>query len=210
MEIQENKYSKGKIYKIISPSNPDLVYYGSTIQKLCVRMSSHRCGIKNTCSSKNILQYDDAKIILVETYPCKSKEELISKEAEYIRNNNCVNKMIPGRTRQEYYQDNKDELKEKKQAYNEMNKEKIQKYNAEYRSSNRQYMSQLKKKYYEDRKVEISEERKDYYIANKEKIKAQKATLIDCECGVKVTSSYLSDHRKRKLHIDNLNNKHQQ
>ena len=83
-------YQNSKIYKIISPSNPDLIYYGSTTQKLSVRMAGHRMNSKTNRggeSSKEILCFDDANIILVENYPCNSKEELFKKESEYILNN---------------------------------------------------------------------------------------------------------------------------
>ena len=122
--MEQNKYSNGKIYKIISPSHPDLVYYGSTVQLLCQRMGGHRRNFNKDmgCKSKEILQYDDAQILLVQKFPCTSKEELIAKESEYIRNNQCVNKDIPGRTFKEYYEDNKEKI----QNYREKNKEKIQ------------------------------------------------------------------------------------
>ena len=34
------------------------------------------------------------EIELVENYPCNSKEELEKKEGEYIKNNECVNKLL--------------------------------------------------------------------------------------------------------------------
>jgi hypothetical protein len=76
MEI--NKYQNGKIYQIISYSHPDLIYYGSTIQSLSVRVASHRRDMKNgkNVSSKSIICFEDAKILLVENYPCKNKEDL--------------------------------------------------------------------------------------------------------------------------------------
>ncbi len=97
-------YGNGKIYKIWSPSHPELVYYGSTIQALSRRMAEHRSAI-NKCayvSSSLVLKYDDAKIELVEDYPCERKELLLAREGYFIRENVCVNKQIPGRTRDEY------------------------------------------------------------------------------------------------------------
>ena len=79
-------------------------------------------------SSKQVLIYDDAKIVLIELVGCKSKEELLAREAHYIRNNECVNKRIEGRTQQEYiktYRDaNKDSIKEYQKTYDELNKDK--------------------------------------------------------------------------------------
>ena len=94
METIDNEYANSKIYKLISQSHPDIVYYGSTIQKLCVRMYEHRRDFKNkkNLRSKQVMQFEDVQIILVQYFDCHSKEELNSKVAEYIRNNECVNK----------------------------------------------------------------------------------------------------------------------
>ena len=55
---------------------------------------------------------ENCKFFLVELYPCKSKEELEAREGYYIRNYDCVNKYIHGRTSKQYYNDNKNKLKE--------------------------------------------------------------------------------------------------
>lgn len=89
-------YHNSKIYKIISPSNPSLTYYGSTTQSLSKRMVDHkRChkSGKTNITSKNIVCFDDAIIVLVELYPCDTKKELLLRESEYILNNICVNKL---------------------------------------------------------------------------------------------------------------------
>jgi hypothetical protein len=91
-------YSKGRIYRIVSPSHPEDVYYGSTIQTLGVRMCGHRKQYikrEGSCSSSAVLQYGDAIIILVEMFPCQSVEELRAREGWYILNNPCVNKKNP-------------------------------------------------------------------------------------------------------------------
>ena len=122
-----NKYSNGKIYKIISFSNPDVVYYGSTVNSLNKRMSQHRAP-SNKCISKQIIDFGDAVILLVENYPCENKEQLNRKEGEYILNNDCINKVVAGRTLKEYshkyYIDNKEENKIAQKEYYELNKEK--------------------------------------------------------------------------------------
>ena len=94
-------YSQGKIYKIIS-SQTDLIYIGSTsLPKLCRRMVQHRAdyknwkeGKKNYISSYDILQYDDAIIILVEDYTCENKDQLHAREQFWINEYKdiCVNR----------------------------------------------------------------------------------------------------------------------
>lgn len=92
-------YSKGRIYRIVSPSHPDEVYYGSTTQTLGVRICGHRKAYHKgeSCSSKSIIAYGDAIIILVEMFPCQSVEELRARESWYILNHPCVNKTNPAK-----------------------------------------------------------------------------------------------------------------
>ena len=56
----------------------------------------------------------NCNIALLELFPCESKDELVSKEAYYIRKLDCVNKVIPDRTMNEWREDNKDKIKEDK------------------------------------------------------------------------------------------------
>ena len=120
-------YQNGKIYKIESYVG-NCVYYGSTTLKyLCDRFASHRykykIGIRHSVSE--VLQYPDAKIYLVEIYPCNSKNELTAKEGYYIKNYNCVNKNIPDRTPEQYRLDNKEKITIQNKQYRLDNKEKI-------------------------------------------------------------------------------------
>ena len=125
------KYENGKIYKIESDQT-DKVYIGSTTQRLSQRMAKHRDKYKiylkgnyHFVTSFDILKFGDAKIFLIENYPCSNKEELEARERHYIKTTNCVNKCQPGRTDKEYYEDNKEKIKEKKKVYKEANKEAI-------------------------------------------------------------------------------------
>lgn len=122
-------YQNSKIYAIRSHST-DLIYIGSTTQKLNQRLSKHKNDYKRkhtNISSKEILQYDDCYIELIELCPCNTKEELLKKEGEYIRKMNCVNKRIAGRTIKEWIEVNKETLKQKQKDYHEKNKEYLNK-----------------------------------------------------------------------------------
>ena len=123
----ENKYQRGKIYKIISNQTND-VYYGSTLEiKLTNRLSKHRQNYRSWLNGKyahvtssEIVKYEDAKIILVENYPCNTKYELLAREQFYIDNNICVNKQKTIRASsnneyyKQYYADNKEIIQERK------------------------------------------------------------------------------------------------
>ena len=65
---------------------------------------------------------NNCKIELIETKPCKNKDELSKLEGHYIRSLECVNKYIPGRTYKQYYNDNKDTIKQSVKLYNDENK----------------------------------------------------------------------------------------
>ncbi len=95
---------KGTVYMIWSEQTPKR-YYGSTIQTLSMRMSGHRSHMKRwragkdeSCSSFDVLCFDDARIEWVETVEFTNRVELAAREGWWMRNNECVNKQIAGRT----------------------------------------------------------------------------------------------------------------
>ena len=125
----------GRIY-IIKSKQTNKVYIGSTVETLKKRFSKHKCS--KTCSSREILKYDDAKIELLECYECENKEELRKKEGEYIRKYDCVNKKIEGRTDKEYRQENKEKIAE----YYQENKEAVLEYQKEYYEKNKEKINE--------------------------------------------------------------------
>jgi group I intron endonuclease len=81
-------YKQGKIYKIINTVNK-IVYVGSTCDTLSRRMMNHRSDSNsyNTLfykAMKNIGQYH-FEIVLIRSYPCDSREQLISKQNKTIK-----------------------------------------------------------------------------------------------------------------------------
>lgn len=101
-------YSKAKIYKITSLQS-EKIYIGSTTAALSQRFSQHK-NVLNNCTSKQLLEYDDVKIELIEDYPCKSGRELTEREIYHITNTtNCINKITSLAPCNEYliYQDDK-------------------------------------------------------------------------------------------------------
>ena len=162
-------YSNSKIYKICS-FQTDLIYIGSTTQPLSKRLVKHRDEYKNNggTTSKEILQYPDAQIILLESVICENKEQLHAIERRYIENNNCCNKVMPSRTRQEYQQTT--QYKEKRKKYIEINKEKIKTHQKIYERINKDRRSDQKKNHYEKNKEQIKEYKKKYKENNREQI----------------------------------------
>ena len=190
-------YQLSKIYKIYSPSK-NLVYIGSTTQALSQRLGEHLRNYKaykndntKTCfSSFIILDCDDYKIELVEEYPCNNRQQLCKKEGEYIKNIECCNKNVAGRTFQEYDRlrseteerkvykkehgkqyriDNADKIKEQKRQYRIDNADKIKEHQKQYRTNNVEKLKEYEK--LRNQTEERKEYNKQYYL----KKKAEKA-----------------------------------
>ena len=142
MEIT-NKYQKGKIYKITDIAY-NKCYIGSTTESLSLRMARHRSKFKEFLRGdkvSHIRSYDlfneygveNCKIELIEYYKCDTSAELRKREGEHIKNTECVNKRVEGRTNKEYKQDNKDKIREYDREYKEQNKDKMKEYDKEYK-----------------------------------------------------------------------------
>jgi hypothetical protein len=205
-------YSQGKIYKIIS-SECDLVYYGSTVDPLNVRLikhkSSYKCyleGKKNYITSFEIIHKGNYEIVLVENYPCNSKEELRLREGEYIKNNECVNKFIPGRTTKEYHEANKEKIREYNKKYRVEHNDELREYNKKYRVEHNDELREYNKKYRVEHNDELREQHKQYREANKEKIREHKNKKVICEiCGIETLKSNISRHQKSKKCLEHNN-----
>ena len=89
-------YQEGKIYKIVSYQT-DKIYIGSTCKTLlCQRFAGHKNNYKkwlknnpkcHKITSFELLQYNDAQIILLENFPCENKNELHAREYQLIQDN---------------------------------------------------------------------------------------------------------------------------
>lgn len=174
-----NRYSTGRIYMITHP-NTDKKYIGSTTQLLSKRKHDHISLFLNYgkdtgkyTSSIEICRYgiEDVEIILIENYPCDSREELHARERFHIENTeNCVNIKIPTRSRKEYNELFPEKNIQRRKAYWEKNKDLI-------RSQNSQYQ-------------------KD----NKEKILITKQREYICDCGVSIQTCNKARHLRTKKH----------
>ena len=222
--IKMPDYTKGKIYCLRSHQTDD-VYVGSTVESLSNRKAKHKNAYKrflngksNYVTSFEIIKYDDCYIELIEDCPCENKEQLSKKEGEYIRNMDCINKYVAGRTVKEYREDNKEKIKEKAKEYRENNKEKIKEYYEdnkekikekakEYRENNKEKIRESKKKYRENNKEKI----KEYRENNKEKIqeyrkrgREKEKEKVVCECGSVVSKHHLARHKRTIKHQEFL------
>ncbi len=175
-------YSNGKIYKLVS-DNTDMIYIGSTVRSLKERLKNHKSNFtkkkKTFITSKKLYELGgNISIELIKLFPCDCRKKLELEESKYIREykNICVNKIIVGRTRKEWGEDNKEKILEQVKKYTENNKEKIK---------------ESSKKYRENNKEQIKEKMKEKY---------------KCECGSKIRKDGKKKHERSIKHISFINN----
>jgi hypothetical protein len=194
-------YSNAKIYKIIDNTNGN-IYVGSTCKKLCQRIAQHRADYKRYLEGKRyyitsfkIIENGDYDIILLEEVKdCENKEQLRVRERHYIENLDCINKLVPGRTREE--------IKDYQNKYREENKETMKQYNKKYCETNKEAKQIKDKEYYQLNKEFIKNKMKTEYEANKNKINAK--IICPC-CNTEVVKRHFQQHEKTDKHQNNLN-----
>ena len=190
-------YSKSVIYKIYDNTNGD-TYYGSTCNELRYRMQGHKKDAKRNhrCKSIKIILNDDYTYSVVEKFPCETKQELHVRERWYIENNPCINKVIPGRTSQEYNLDNYETISKQHAERYIVNKDTIRARQKKHYEDNKEYYSNRHAEY---RKVN-SEEIKKKADANKVEKYEKSKVLIRCECGLEIAKRYIKKHRLTPKH----------
>ena len=152
-------------------------YVGST-QNFTRRKHQH----KRICETSNLKIYQVIRenggwsnwsMIKIEDAECETKLDAGKRERELLEQlGNGMNTQIPGRTIQEWYEDNKGHLAEQQKQYRQKNKEQIAEYHKQYRQENKEQIAEYSNKKYE------------------------------CECGGKYTHAHKSRHLKSKKHQD--------
>ena len=135
----------GRVYKIITQNDDQLVYLGSTTKSLAVRLSQHKyeyklikCGrTEKNLTVFKVFESGDCIIELLEDNI--DKTILHQRERFYIDTVKCVNKNIPSRSvkeyKKEYYQLNKQQIRDYKKEYRQKHTQQIRDYQKEYRQT---------------------------------------------------------------------------
>lgn len=200
-------YQNSKIYKVINSVN-DNVYIGSTAVSLSYRMGDHRLKTRRGKFKEGSLQYhmnnlgiDKFKIILIENYPCDTKEELKKREQYFI------NEMKPAYNLMDAYLDDETRAMKKKKcqyAYHQKNKDKAK----EYREKNKEKIAERYKTYSQTEKAKKSKAESNaiYKQNNKEKINARRNESYECSCGSTMRRDEKARHERSKKHQEYVNN----
>lgn len=200
-------YSDAKIYRVIDNST-GLQYIGSTTQPLSKRMWGHRNGYKRwvgqerprgmgsryTTSFELFETGNEVRIELIEKPEVTCREELDAREGYFIRELECINKNVAGRTRKEYREDNKEHIRTLNKEYYEVNKEMISERGKEYREANKEMIRAKDKEWREANREHCQRRWQKYYQSNWEEIRTRenatrkslpKAVCEYCGCAVK-------------------------
>lgn len=184
---QQNKYARGKIYKIVNDVN-EHIYIGSTCQTLKDRFQSHKESAKFAMSklykSMREIGVEHFRMELIQNFPCESRDELNCKEYEHIREirpeyNTYLGFVIQKR-------------RENKLNPPKLGRPKIYQTEEDFKAHRREYMNKryaeneayrLKAKersaaYIEAHKAEIAARNKVYYEAKKALKAAKPAPVI--------------------------------
>ena len=185
-------YSKCVIYKLCcNDTSIKEIYIGSTCN-FRKRKNDH----KSACHNENHIGYNfkvyqfirehggfqNWQMIMIHEQSVNNKLEKERLERTFIEDlKPSLNCAIPTRTMKEWRSDNKEHVSEYYKQYYETNKEHKTEYKKEYYIANKEHKSYLNKQYYETHKEHKNQKH-------------------DCECGGKYTQQNKTIHLKTKKH----------
>ena len=207
-------YENGKIY--ILKCNDNHFYYGSTIVELKRRLWGHKHSSKIMTSKVykhiNSIGWGNVTIELVEFFKCHNSEELRCKENEFIlkevSNKFCLNTLraytpLDEKKQQEKERKCRTAITRKKvvREYYEKNKENIKERSKKHYQVNKKVYNEKSKEYNEKNKEKILIQRKNFYNENKDRLLAEKKLNRNTE----KYKQYVKEYRnKNKEQINEL------
>jgi hypothetical protein len=162
-------YANGKVYAIICRKT-DRRYIGSTCEPtIAKRLAQHVKSFKQWkegkryFSSYDIIKDGDYYIVLLESYPCNSKDELRMCEQKHINLNENINMMKAYQTTEEskeYRKQQNIKNTDKRKKHYEANREELIEKAKENYKKNKDIIVIRKKKHYEANREELIEKKK--------------------------------------------------
>jgi hypothetical protein len=129
--------------------------------------------------------FDNWSMIILEEYQCENKNQAELRERYYIELlQSTLNTNRPAITRQEklerqkeYYDENKERIKEERHKYYEANKEKFREWYEANKEANKEERREKFKEYYEANKKKIRECQKEYQAKKRQLITQENQEL---------------------------------
>ena len=182
-------------YKIVCISDDiDLCYVGSTANWK-ERQREH----KSKCYNENCKEYNSKKYEIIRAnggwenfkmVQVGTREQLTKREAEQIEDEYRIALKANMNMRKSYTTE--EQKQNYHQNYYEANKDKIKEQQYNYREEN---------------KDKVKENKQNYYEANKDKIELRKSEKVLCECcDLLMRKDSILKHQKSQRHLNNMNN----
>ncbi len=234
----QTDYSETIIYKLCCKDTTiNQIYVGHT-----TNINNRKHNHKSNCCNSNLKNYnlfvykfirenggwDNWSIIQIEAYNCNNKREAEMRERYWIETLNaklnCINpitsKEEKEKQKQDWYEENKEQILQKAKDHYEKHKEHKIEYQKQYANKNSEHIAEKQKEYREQNNEKLAEQKKVYreihkeeikqiisnwYEVNKEKLKAKRGEIINCECGNQYTYNNKHRHLQSKIHTDYQN-----
>ena len=185
MPRKEIDYLKTVIYKIVCNDLNITDFYVGHTTDFTKRKYMHKSNTQNEKSS----EYNNKKYVIIrsngdwnnwsmieiEKYPCSDNNEARARERYWFEQlESKLNMINPKRNNAEYYEENKEKVKESVNNYRLKNQDAIIKKKKEDYIKNAEAIKLRVRQYSKNNKEKIALKSKEYYEANKEKINARK------------------------------------
>ena len=139
----------------ISSANGEKKYIGSTTD-FDKRKKNHHTAWKQkkTCTSGKLFdEYGFENCVFTILEVCALEERRVRERFHLMNTEDAVNRCIPGRTKKEYDEDNKEDIRQKKHLYYELHKEKDNKRTREYRQLHKDELNKKRREKYLQKKL---------------------------------------------------------
>jgi hypothetical protein len=216
-----NKYEHSILYKIRHKTEEIKdCYAGSTAGAFGVRKSQHKRNVCNPQSRDYMLHvyafirshggWDAWIMELIEVYPCQNRKELLRREGYWVKTLGAtLNIHMPGRTKKEHYEDNKEDIAAKNKARYVVCRDRKLAVNKIWASEHRQYLNEKSLARYHANKEQILAKERERYDANKEHYAAKhtKRYVANREHILEVNKIWATENRaycreQSKIHRD--------
>ena len=231
-------YSNTIIYKICCKDvSINDIYVGHTTNFTQRKQGHKMCCCNENSNNYNLYVYkfirenggwDNWSMIQIEECNCNNKREAEMRERYWIEtlksvlncNNPFTSKEEKEKQKQDWYEENKEQILQKAKGHYEENKEEKLEYQKQYANENSEHIAEKQKEYREQNKEKLAEQKKVYREthkeeikqmisnwceANKEKLKEKRGELINCECGNQYTFGNKNRHLQSKIHTEYQN-----
>lgn len=183
MTTTPNRYASGKIYKLVNDVDNE-IYVGSTCLPLHKRLYEHKSLSKKRPNAR-VYQYvhqigwQNVKIVLLETYACNTKDELLRRERHWIDElKPSLNKVLPLRTPKEWREANIEAIQQNRKKYMDANREDINEKRREKMHFNREEYNEKQRQWRQANLTSHLEKQRKrqsvYYQENRDAINARR------------------------------------